>query len=201
MRKCLIFILILALLCPLSASAAEGPKYLALVFEDFPREMPALLEGLASRGVRMTFFLENGDASEAESLVKEGHELGILTAAGPELSRREIARELNDRERQLNTRIRLLRTTSRCSDGMRQVAQALGFSFVIPAGTLRALSPASDGDILLADGSIPAISLLELVDDLQKQGFTLVTVSELARHRGVFLRPGATYRSFPPPER
>ena len=197
MRKFLIFILILGLLCPASASAAER-KYLALIYDGCPRELSSLLDGLEKRNARMTFFLREEDSRKAETLLNQGHELGILTDAGPKLSRREIAGELKAREQQINAQVRLLQTTAGCSDGMRQVAKALGFSFVVPAGNLRALSPAKDGEILLADRNMAAISLLELVDDLQDQGFKLVTVSELARVRGVTLRPGTLYRSFPP---
>lgn len=199
MRKCLILILILALLCPASAWAAEQPRYLALIFHGCPRNAEALLSGLEARSARCTFFLRQEDASER--LPDTGHELGILTAAGPELSRRQIAGELKSREQAMNTHVRLLQATAGCTNGLRQVAKALGFSFVIPSGNLQVLSPAEDGQILLVDNQMPVISLLELVDDLQNRGFILVTVSELARLRGVSLHPGATYRSFPPPER
>lgn len=201
MRKCLIFILILALLCPASALAAESPKYLALVFDGYPREAGTLLAGLEARGARVTFFLGEEAALHGEQLLENGHELGILTALGPELSRREIAGELKAWERQVNARVRLLRTVSGCSDGLRQVAKALGFTFVIPAGDFGPLTPAADGEILLADGKMAAISLLERVDDLQDQGYVFVTVSELARLRGASLRPGTTCRSLPPKER
>lgn len=197
MRKSLIFILIFALLCPGSASAAERPKYLALIFDGCPRDMEALLQGLEARGARGTFFLGKEDSPEAESLRSHGHELGIRTDAGPDLSRRQIAAELQVQEQRLEGRVRLLRTTAGCSDGLRQVAGALRFSFVVPSGQLRLLSSGEDGQILLVDRGMAALSLLEWVDDLQDQGFAFVTVSELARIRGVTLRPGEEYRSFP----
>ena len=197
MRKCLIFILILALLCPASASAAESYKYLALIFEGSPRDGETLLKGLEARNARVTFFFGEGDGPEAETLRSYGHELGIRTDAGPDMSRRQIAAELQDHERRLNGRVRLLQTTAGCSDGLRQVARAMGFSFVEPSGELRLLSAGEDGEVLLVGGKIAAITLLEWVDDLQDQGFVFVTVSELARRRGITLRPGEVYRSFP----
>ena len=200
MRKWLIFILILALLCPASASAAERPKYLALIFEGCPRDVEILLDGLETRGARGTFILGKEDGVDAEALRDHGHELGIRTDAGPDLSRRQIAAELQAQEQRLNGRVRLLQTTAGCSDGLRQVARAMGFSFVVPSGELRLLSSGEDGQILLVDGKIAAISLLEWVDDLRDQDFVFVTVSELARIRGILLQPGETYRSFPRPE-
>lgn len=197
MKKCLIFILILALLCPVSASAAEPPKYLALIFDGCPRDVETLLTGLEARNARVTFFFGKGDGPEAETLCGYGHELGIRTDAGPDMSRRQIAAELQDQQRRLNGRVRLLQTTAGRSDGLRQVARAMGFSFVEPSGELRLLSPGENGQILLVDGKIAAITLLEWVDDLQDQGFVFVTVSELSRHRGIALRPGEVYRSFP----
>lgn len=197
MKKWLIFILILALLCPVSASAAESPKYLALIFDGCPPDVEILLDGMEARNARVTFFFGKEDAVEAESLRARGHELGILTDAGPDMSRRQIAAELQTQEQRLDGRIRLLQTTAGCSDGLRQVARAMGFSFVVPSGELRLLSSGEDGEVLLADGKNAAITLLEWVDDLLDQGFVFVTVSELARIRGISLRPGETYRSFP----
>ena len=200
MKKCLVFILILALLCPVSASAAESPKYLALIFDGCPRDVETLLPGLEARDVRVTFFFGNGEGAEAEILRSYGHELGIRTDAGPDMSRRQIAAELQDQERRLKGRIRLLQTTAGRSDGLRQVARAMGFSFVEPTGQLRLLSAGEDGQILLVDKKIVPITLLEWVDDLQDQGFRFVTVSELARLRGITLRPGEEYRRFPRPD-
>lgn len=197
MKRCLLFIFIFALLCPVSASAAESPKYLALIFDGCPPDAETLLEGMEARNARGTFFLGKEDAVDAESLRAHGHELGILTDAGPDLSRRQIAAELQTQEQRLNGRVRLLQTTAGRSDGLRQVAKAMGFSFVVPSGELGLLSSGEDGEVLLVDRKIAAISLLEWVDDLRDQGFVFVTVSELARIRGISLRPGEVYRNFP----
>ena len=197
MKKCLIFILSIALLYPVSASAAESPQYLALIFDGSPRDRETLLTGLEERDSRVTFFFGEGDEPEAEVLRGYGHELGIRTDAGPDMSRRQIAAELQIQEQRLKGRVRLLQTTAGRSDGLRQVAKAMGFSFVEPSGELRLLSSGEDGQILLVDGKMAAITLLEWVDDLRDRGFVFVTVSELARRRGIILRPGEAYRSFP----
>ena len=62
------------------------------------------------------------------------------------------------------------------------------------------LKNVKDGDIvLLHDMTVSSVrAALDIVDALQSQGFTLVTVSELAKRRGVKLKPGKTYACFPP---
>ena len=53
--------------------------------------------------------------------------------------------------------------------------------------------------MLLHDMTVSAIqAALDIVDALQSQGFQIVTVSQLAKIRGVKLKPGVTYTSFPP---
>ena len=61
---------------------------------------------------------------------------------------------------------------------------------------------AMDGDIiLLHDMSASSVlAALDIIDSLEKEGFRFVTVSELAKIRGVRLKPGVTYTSFPPAE-
>ncbi|MBQ2925246.1 MAG: polysaccharide deacetylase, partial [Ruminiclostridium sp.] len=62
------------------------------------------------------------------------------------------------------------------------------------------LDQVRDGDIILmhdtSESSVNAA--LNIVDILQKRGFTFVTVSELARVRDTPLIPGANYRRFSP---
>ena len=57
-----------------------------------------------------------------------------------------------------------------------------------------------DGDIvLLHDMSASSVqAALDIIDSLRKEGFRFVTVSELAKIRGVKLLPGETYKCFPP---
>ena len=64
------------------------------------------------------------------------------------------------------------------------------------------LETVKDGDvILLHDMSISSVqAALDIVDELQKQGYRFVTASELARLRNVPIKPGKVYRKFPPEE-
>ena len=61
------------------------------------------------------------------------------------------------------------------------------------------LTKVKDGDIILfhdmSDSSVKAA--LDIVDALLKQDYEFVTVSELARLRGIKPRPGVTYKKFP----
>ena len=61
------------------------------------------------------------------------------------------------------------------------------------------LADVQDGDIILlhdmSDSSVDAA--LGIIDRLQQQGFQFVTVSQLAKIRGITPQPGENYRCFP----
>ena len=61
------------------------------------------------------------------------------------------------------------------------------------------LKNVKDGDIvLLHDMTVSSVqAALDIVDVLKDQGYEIVTVSELVKLRGVNLKPGKTYTSFP----
>lgn len=218
MRRFLLFFLCLPLLFPCAASGAERKKYVALTFDSSPGESQtrALLAGLDVREVRATFFLCGIQLEQnpelAAKLLEQGHEIGIQSYFGRDFagrSRRDIAAEISDTRSLLPQRcpVRLLRPPGgQCSDGTNQVAKAMGFSVADWAlepgdGMGRGIPDrVRDGDILrFRDLSAASVSqALKTVDQLQNQGFTFVTVSELAKIRGVLLRPGTHYRSFPP---
>ena len=224
MRKILIGLLCFGLLCPCKASAAEGPKYIALTFDDGPsgQYTRRLLEGLAERGAKATFFLCGYRVEQypdlAERIWKEGHEIGIHGYSHRDMrpmSRRDIAAEIQKTRALLPPKcpIKLLRPPGGCcSDGVYQVAEALGLAVVgwsldpkdwasrdtAAVGSL-ILDRARDGDIVLMHdmSSSSVAAALQVVDRLKSRGFTFVTVSELARLRGVKPVPGKAYRYFP----
>ena len=222
MRK-ICFLLSLCLLLPISASAAEAPRYIALTFDGGPwgEETRLLLEGLDSRGVKATFFLSGSRAEQhpdlAERIWQAGHEIGIQGHSHRDavpMSRREIAAEITAARGLLpeKCRVRLLRPGDSCSDGVNQVAGALGLAVIDwsvdtrdrsardTAAVGRTLSDrVKDGDIILMHHmSASSVSAaLNIVDILKSRGFTFVTVSELARLHNVRLQPGKHYRRFP----
>lgn len=195
MRKCLILLLVLAMLCPFSASAAEAPKYVILAFDGFPAGAPGreLLTGLAQRNIRATFFLWNAPWEQGRRVLNEKHEIGLLLPASLNtLSRRQVASHLRGAQALLPPcRIRFLMADKDCSDGVRQVAGALHFSLEkavrqpwketlgnssvseeIKSGDTVYLQTASRSDVLMA---------LRFLDLLRSRGFRLVTASEFAR--------------------
>ena len=223
MRK-ICLILCLTLLLPLRASAAEEPKYIALTFDDGPSGefTQRLLDGLGKRDVKATFFLCGYRLAQypelADQIWRQGHEIGIhgYSHRGMRpMSRREIAAEIQDTKALLPTKapVRLLRPPGGCcSDGVNQVAGALGLSIIgwsvdprdwaiqdTAAVSRTVLDQVKDGDIILMhDMSASSVSAaLNAVDTLKRRGFTFVTVSELARLRHTRLIPGAHYRCFP----
>ncbi len=222
-----IAVLLCAVVLALPARGAETEKYVALTFDDGPsgKYTRALLDGLYDRGVKATFLLCGYRVKDypdiTQRIVDEGHEIGFHGYSHKnmsQLSRRDIASELIDMEQLLpaGCRPRFLRPPGGCcSDPVRQVAKArqlaiLGWSVDPRDWATRDVSPVEkkvlqqvkDGDVVLlhdmSDSSVKAA--LDIVDVLLEQEYEIVTVSQLARKRGVSLQPGKLYSSFPPRE-
>ena len=226
MRRVLAAVLA-ALLLPLPARAEQTQRYVALTFDDGPsgKHTWALLDGLYDRGVHATFLLCGYRMVEypdiTQRILDEGHEIGCHGYSHKnmsQLSRRDIASELIDMEELLpdGYRPRFLRPPGGCcSDPVRQVAEArklaiLGWS-VDPrdwatqdAAAIEKLviEQVRDGDVVLlhdmTESSVRAS--LHIVDALLEQDYEIITVSALAGKRGVSLKPGKVYSSFPPKE-
>lgn len=221
-----VFLLLLALhILVLPVRAEEGSKYVALTFDDGPsgKYTRALLDGLYDRGAKATFLLCGYRIQEypdlAQRIFDEGHEIGFHGYSHDSMktmSRRQIAQELMDTENLLpeGCHPRFLRPPGGIrSDGVLQVAQARGLGIlhwsVDPhdweihneaAIEKAVLKNVTDGDIiLLHDMSSASVkAALDIVDALMKQEYEFVTVSELARLRGVRPKPGSVYQRFPP---
>ena len=223
MRKFLsIFLSFSLLVLPVRA---EETKYVALTFDDGPsgKYTRKLLDGLYDRGVQATFLLCGYRMKDYPDLTRrileEGHEIGyhgFTHKNMKQMSRRDIAKELEDSQALLPEGCQpvFLRPPGGCcSDAVRQVAEVrnlaiLGWS-VDPrdwathntASIERfVLKNVKDGDIVLlhdmSDSSVQAA--LDIVDVLLEKDYEIVTVSRLVRIRGVKLRPGKMYQSFPP---
>ena len=97
-------------------------------------------------------------------------------------------------------------------DAVQQVAQARGLAILhwsvdphdweihSKASIEKAvLEQVHDGDIILLHDMTTASveAALDIVDVLLQQDYAFVTVSELARLRGIRPRPGVTYKKFP----
>lgn len=224
MRRILACIFILLVLPVLPVQAAPAEKYVALTFDDGPsgRFTRRLLEGLYEREAKATFFLCGYRVQQYPDLTariyQEGHEIGLhgfTHNSMASMSRREIAKELIDSQALLPEGCQpvLLRPPGgKCTDGVRQVAQARGLAILgwsvdprdwaaedTAAIEKQILRQVKDGDIiLLHDMTASSVqAALDIVDALDKQGYRFVTVSELRKIREKKLTPGEIYTRFP----
>jgi len=222
MRRFLALFLALTLLCPLPV-AAETPKYVALTFDDGPsgRFTRRLLEGLAERDVEVTFLLCGYRLRDypgmAEHILAGGHEIGLHGDSHGDLSRmtlREINAELEANLRALPDGCKpvfLRPPGGAIGPAVVQAAQAWGLALLnwsidprdwcnhdAAAVEAAVVSTVRDGDVILlhdlCDCSVDAA--LAIIDRLQDQGFRFVTVSQLARLKGITPKPGALYERF-----
>ena len=205
------------------AVQSEMPRYVALTFDDGPsgRFTRRLLTGLQERDAKATFLL-CGYRLEiypelARQMVEEGHEIGLHGYSHKDmakLSRRELTKEIRDTLKLLPEgceTVFLRPPGGSGSAGVEAVAESMGLSVLLWSVDPRdwavhdaavvetaVISQVRSGDVILlhdlSDSSVDAA--LSIVDTLQAEGFQFVTVSELARLRGVSLQPGKTYRHF-----
>jgi len=224
MRRMMVCVMILGMLA-VPVRGRETQKLVALTFDDGPsgRYTDALLDGLREREAKATFLLCGYRIKQYPELTQrifdEGHEIGYHGFSHDSMkgmSRMTIAQEQIDCQALLPEDcdpVFLRPPGGFVTDGVRQVAQArqlaiLSWSVdprdwatVDTASVERSvLGSVEDGDIiLLHDMTMSSVrAALEIVDALKAQGFRFVTVSELARLRDARIRPGETYKSFPP---
>ena len=225
MRRILCLVLCLTFLIFPVQAAQKNEKYVALTFDDGPsgRFTHRLLDGLAERDAKATFFLCGYRIAqypkETQRIFDEGHEIalhGYSHDCMTPMSRRQIAKELSDTKALLPEGCKALWLRPPggcCSDGVRQVAEVTNLSILDWSVDPRdwatrdtaavgrfVVERIQDGDVVLlhdmSDSSVDAA--LAIIDELQSQGFRFVTVSELVKIRDITVKPGKTYRKFPP---
>ena len=225
MRRLLCLVLCLTFLIFPVQAAQKNEKYVALTFDDGPsgRFTRRLLDGLAERDAKATFFLCGYRIAqypkETQRIFDEGHEIalhGYSHDCMTPMSRRQIAKELSDTKALLPEGCKALWLRPPggcCSDGVRQVAEVTNLSILDWSVDPRdwatrdtaavgrfVVERIQDGDVVLlhdmSDSSVDAA--LAIIDELQSQGFRFVTVSELVKIRDISVKPGKTYRKFPP---
>ena len=226
MRRILALLLTMSFLI-LPVRAAHDSKYVALTFDDGPsgKYTRTLLDGLYDRGAKATFLLCGYRVKDypdiAQRILEEGHEIGCHGYSHDSMktmSRRQIAQEVMDTEALLPEGCRpvfLRPPGGLSSDAVKQVARARGLAIlhwsVDPhdweihneqAIEKAVLEKVQDGDIiLLHDMTTESVkAALDIVDALMKQEYEFVTVSELARLRGIRPKAGTVYKKFPLPE-
>ena len=200
-------------------TAAETPKLIALTFDDGPRRSTttALLDGLAQRGVKATFFLIGAQLEDHQDLVRrmdaEGHQIGIHTydhvyLTG--LSKADFDAQVASTRQALMDILGhdgfLLRPAYGMVDAA--VRQNAGCPIILwsidpedwgdqdaARETAHVVSNARDGAIILLHDIFPASveAALAIVDQLHAQGYLFLTIEELFAARQITLKPGEVY--------
>lgn len=221
MKRLFAILLCGLLLCPVYARADSG--CIALTFDDGPsgRYTRALLEGLQQRQVKATFLLcgyrLKDYPDEARQILRDGHEIGLHGYSHDpmsKMSRRELEKELSDTLALLPEGcepVFVRPPGGGYSHALRDVSQKMDLAILnwsvdprdwatrdVGAITAMVIDSVRDGDVILlhdmTDSSVEAA--LDIVDHLKQEGFTFVTVSELARLKGVTIEPGKVYTKF-----
>ncbi len=221
LRRILAVALCLGLVCPVYG--AEESKYVALTFDDGPsgRFTRGLLDGLERRGVKATFLLcgyrIKDYPKETKRIYAQGHEIGLhgySHSCMADMCQEELEREIADTLALLPEGCRpvfLRPPGGKCSETVKEAARRADLGILSwsvdpkdwASHDSRAIEDAvietvRDGDVILlhdmSDSSVEAA--LAIVDELREQGFTFVTVSELARLKGRTIEPGRVYTRF-----
>ena len=202
-----------------------GPKphRVALTFDDGPYDKitPDLLDGLAERGVRVTFFLLGSRVKGREAIVaraaEEGHQIANHSYSHSnftKLTAAEVAREIRDTadaaEAACGQRPWMVRPPYGAVN--KAVKAAVSEPFIMwsvdpedwryrDAQKIHdaAIGHTKDGDIiLLHDAYASSVeAALMLIDSLSELGYDFVTVEELFAESGIELEGGKSYFSAP----
>ena len=200
-----LLLLCLALLLPITGASAQG-QYVAIVFEcgDSPAAALELEKQLQSRGAKITLLLSGTEEVGTEQM----GELGLLCLPGWNgLTRLQVAQQLKQLRQSLpeKAKVRWLSPQGEYSDAVRQVAGAMGYSFLGPSkrasvepGAASLANQIRSGDVIYMGKLNPATVALavEMMDILESRGFQAVTVSELACRQRIHLTPGSYYNTF-----
>lgn len=221
MKKLLIALCLACLLC----TGAAAADYAALTFDDGPsgENTEALLQMLEEKNVHATFFLCGYRMDTYPELVKQlqeaGHELGVHGYSHTCFDRMDPAKLHAELQ---TTRDQIENLTGHCptlvrppcgvfNDTVRREAAEAGLSVILwsvdpqdwrcsdPCELCRRVCAKATGGsvILLHDMHQSSVEAAEkIIDSLSEQGFSFVTVSELAELTGHSLCPGEVYGRF-----
>ena len=209
-----------------AGNTKEAAGYIALTFDDGPSGAitEKLLDGLAARNVKATFFLCGYRIEKfpeiAQRMAEEGHELGLHSNRHDymqHMTKEEALDDLAECQSILTestgVSARLFRPPGGLySQALLAASRELGLSVVFwsvdphdwdkekSAQVLPyLLSHASAGDIILmhdlTEHSVSAA--LSFIDTMYAKGYEFCTVSELAALSGETLSPGTYYNRFP----
>ena len=214
--------LLCALMVCFPVRADAGARYIALTFDDGPsgRFTRRLLDGLWDRDVKATFLLcgyrVEDYPKEAARIITEGHEIGLHGYSHDPMNtmtESQVAREIQKTAALLPDGVVFLRPPGgKLNEATMEAARKAGLAILswsldpkdwacddAAVITARVVEKARDGDVILlhdmSDSSVTAA--LRIIDRLEAKGFRFVTVSELAKIKGVTPEPGTVYNQFP----
>lgn len=204
--------------------AVPDGKLLAITFDDGPNPNTTakLLDALKERDAKVTFFMLGQNAANNPDVVRrmkeEGHELGSHSFGHPDLStmtKSEISQEMNKASQAIYDASGAYPTVFRApygnvNDKVLSVMDIPSIYWSVDTEDWKIrdaksvknqiLNSAYDGAIILlhdiyetsVDGFIAAL------DQLEKEGYTLVTVTQLLNRNGTPPQAGVTYYDMKP---
>lgn len=198
----------------------------ALTFDDGPSGpiTEKLLDALAARGVKATFFVCGYRIGQYPDTLcraaSEGHEIGLHSCCHSymhKMRQEEVAEDITNCMQAVaeccGVRPKLFRPPGGLySENLTAAAEAEALSVILWSVDPCDWDPKNKGSIVssvvkkvqpgaiilmhdLYDHSVTAAA--EIVDRLQKEGYEFRTVSELAEFYGAALEPGGVYGNFP----
>lgn len=200
---------------------AETKKFVALTFDDGPRidTTGRLLDGLLERGASATFFLLGQRIAGNEDLVRrmqtEGHQVGNHTWSHvllQKMDRAAVTGEIGRTDALLREILGEGDYWVRPPYGLLTPEQRTWFTVPLvhwsvdpedwklrnaDADVRAVLKKVKPGDIILMHDTVPATvdAAVRIVDALQEQGYTFVTVEELLALQGVTPEAGKLYHT------
>lgn len=194
-------------------------KLIALTFDDGPRRSTTtdLLDGLAERGVKATFFLIGAQIEDNRDVVRrmdrEGHQIGIHTYdhvkltdlnradfdAQVEKTRSVLVSTLDHNDFLLRPPYGMLDDSVKAWAGCPIILWSIDPEDWSDRDTDRVVqqvvSQAKDGGIILMHDIFPESveAALRIVDALHAQGYYFCTIDQLFQARGITLEAGKSY--------
>ena len=215
----LLTVLMVTALLPFGASAA-GEKLVAITFDDGPSQ---LLDGLAARGAKATFFMLGQMAESRKSIVKraweEGHQVCSHSYDHPNLNtlsadaiRSQFSRTdaILDSALGFDATFMIRPPYGNANKTVLSIGGVPFFYWSVDTEDWKSrnadsvynemLRSTRDGSIVLMHDIYPTTitAALRAIDTLKSQGYQFVTVAELYYRRGVALQNGVMHYSCPP---
>ena len=220
----LLVVMLLAMLLPFGALAANGEKLIAITYDDGPSQYTAeLLDGLKARGAKATFFMVGYQAQARPAIVRrawmEGHQVANHTWDHPQLTRQGwagVQSQVSRTDAMLDSAIGfdqnyMLRPPY--GDYNQSVLNAAGVPAVFwsmntsdyttsSASVVcnQIVNAAHDGGICCIHDThySTVVGSLQAISILQQRGYQFVTIEELFYRRGITPQNGVIYSNARP---